>query len=141
MTESENSNLRRIESSLREVLSGNGAILAEMQGFRREIDEEKTIRKDHSEHNRVDFQRILDLFEAERAANDKRFDDQTKDRQMHLGEQDVKIDAIKATVDILSGDISMAKGAGWAVVGLLGTGFLYVVSVIVDYIRIHFKFG
>lgn len=136
MTEVETSILRRIEI-------GQGDVLAELRSFRRELDEEKTIRKDHSQHNREDFQRILDLFEAERANNDKRFTDQTEDRQRHLNEQDLKIDKITKSVSALEKDNTRAKDVGWAVVAILGGGFTLVIGTIWANLQglIHFKIG
>jgi len=143
MTEAENAILRRIESVSRDALSGQGVILAELQSFRREMDEEKTIRKDHSEHNREDFLRVVALIESERSNNNRRFTDQTDDRQRQFNEQNVKVDGISAVVNDLKGKIATAQGAGWAIVGILGSGVLFVVGTIVAWIQglIHIKIG
>ena len=137
------SELASIYAALQRIENGLGESRAEFSNYRRELDEQRASHLVHENDNREDFVRIGDAIDRFRNAIDKRLTDQTADRQRHLGEQDVKIDIIKANVGKLSGDIAMAKGAGWAVVGLLGSGVLMVITTIIEYLRgiIHIKIG
>jgi hypothetical protein len=137
------SELNGIHQVLERIERSQGEARVEFKNLRRELDEAKANHVVHETDNRDDFVRLADSISQFRSAVDKRLTDQTADRQRHLGEQDIKIDAIKADVGKLSSDISLAKGAGWAVVGLLGSGFLLVVGTIVEYLRgiIHIKLG
>lgn len=136
MTDAENSILRRIEIA-------QGELLAELRSFRRELDEAKANHVLHETDNREDFATIRISIESFRTAIDQRFLDQTADRQRHLGEQDVKIDTIEADVGTLKTDNARAKGAGWAIIGILGALVTFIGGSVIAALQgmIHIKIG
>jgi len=66
----------------------------------------------HRDEDRADFADVRQTAEANRKEIEARFTDQTEDRARHLSEQDKKLDD-------LQGMANRAKGAGWAIIGLI----------------------
>jgi hypothetical protein len=137
------SELSGIHESLQRIERSQGEALAEFKNFRRELDEAKANHVVHENDNRDDFIRTNVSIEAFRAAVDKRLTDQTEDRRRHLGEQDIKIDAISADVASLKTDNARAKGAGWAIIGILGALVTFIGGAVISAIEgiIHIRIG
>ena len=137
------SDLSGIHDALQRIERTQGEALAEFKYFRRELDEAKSNHTIHETENREDFATIRKSIESFRAAVDTRLTDQTEDRQRHLGEQDVKIDLIETDIGLLKKDSAYAKGAGWAVISILGSLVLFIGGSIIAAIEgvIHIKIG
>ena len=130
------SEISEVQSTLQLIRSDLGEIKAELRSNRREMDSAQKIQESHALANREDFLRVWKFLETDRKEIDKRFTDQTEDRQRHMGEQDIKLDGL----------IRDRARAGWVIlgiVGFIGTILSHIGSAVWSSIEsmIHIKIG
>lgn len=95
-----------IQRALGRIEGTQDRLLSEFEQFRKAMTE-------HMDMDKVQFEILHSRITELRKYSESRFVDQTDDRARHLGEQDIKLDALKEKQD-------KAMGAGWVIMGILG---------------------
>lgn len=109
-----------LERALGRIEGTQAQILLELRQLRNDFGE-------HKNEDQKNFSSVRNLVYGELKKQDI-------EREAHLAEQDKKLDALKE-------DSDRAKGAGWAILGLLGGLATFVggavLSVVEGWIKIH----
>lgn len=116
-----------VQRSLGRLEGVSDQILAELRSLRVEFG-------DHKNEDQKNFSAVRALVYDQRRDISGKLEAQDATRERHLSEQDLKLDKLKQ-------DSDRAKGAGWAILGLLGSLATFVggavLAVVEGWIKVH----
>jgi hypothetical protein len=115
-----------VQRSLGRIEGTQTQILSELRRLQDTLSE-------HIQADQIGFSSVRVLVNEQRQNLDAAFKENDRARNQHLNEQDIKLDALTAITN-------RAKGAGWAILGLIGLVTAIIAGIVIAAVSGVLKF-